>query len=794
MDNFRTEVFDYLEEAHNKLQSTTQSIPDTDEALSEHKTILNKLPTQLEQIKDALDRLAASGPEKMPETRILEHVYFGNSMFQREKKLDSEPAYGATFQWFVQGIVSEGDGDIESMDSGGSNQEESSPDLHAGALKVDVASRFENWLRSGSGVFHISGKAGSGKSTLMQLILSTRRTHELLAEWAGDKRLLFAHFYFWAGGDQMQNSLEGLQRSILFEILIHRPELVKQVFQEVYTIFSHRRGDSPVDSRFFTTASFQEAFNRLLNLPADPRYRLCLFIDGLDEYGADMTSGSLPETQREDLAESLADWASSDQVKILVSSRPYLEFSYAFPQDQSVHLHQLTHDDMTKFGCHLFEKSRVLQLPGVKERYQNLVEKVVRASEGVFLWTGLTIQGLIISLKKRDTFESLEKQLETTPRGLKDLYDTMLSTIEDHEKVAAIKMMLLISEERKYLGELSHPRGVNAMAISWLESLEQPDFPTNEPFEMYIEDEVEERKRFAEDRVNGYTRGLLEVVTYVPGSGDDSFQYLSPFQRHTVQFFHRTALEYVAESELAKKASSSPTKFNLEFYTRLSLTELHFGSFHGWGDMSSPFKRYLNILRRYLSTKEPSRSLVEAYRAALERQARLLKWWKVWINLGGFGPLIPYSRPDPSTSFDHWVANEVEETYAIQYLTERIRSLPELLRPQGDLSLLLSAACRQSIESFRFTRLERVKMILEFGADLHDITYLRLGGYNPFKKTNSIKSMKLSVWQAWSCYYVVFKLDTWQRQLEKVRCFPPCNSISNNPYRTRILTRYWKFS
>lgn len=808
MDNFRTEVVDYLEEAQNELQSTTQSIPDTDEALSEQTTLLNKLPIQLEQIKDALDRLAASGPEKMPETRILEHVYFGNSMFQREKKLDSEPAYGATFQWFVQGIVSEGDSDTESMDSGGSYLEEPSPPKHAGALKVDVASRFEDWLRSGSGVFHISGKAGSGKSTLMKLILSTRRTHELLAEWAGDKRLLFAHFYFWAGGDQMQNSLEGLQRSILFEILIHRPELVKQLFQEVYTIFSQRRFDSPVDSRFFTAASFQEAFNRLLNLPADPRYRLCLFIDGLDEYGADMTSGSLPETQREDLAESLADWASSDQVKILVSSRPYLEFSYAFPQDQRVHLHQLTHDDMIKFGCHLFEKSRVLQLPGVKERYQGLVEKVVRASGGVFLWTGLTIQGLITSLKKRDSFESLEKQLETAPRNLKNLYDTMLSTIEDHEKVAAIKMMLLVSEERKYLGDLSHPRGVNAMAISWLESLEQPEFPTNQPFEIYTEDEFEERKRFAEDRVNGYTRGLLEVVTYTPKSQDHFSYFSAPFQRHTVQFFHRTALEYVAESDLAKKASSSPTMFNLEFYTRLTLTELHFGSLRGWRGAPFPFRRYPNILRRYLSTKEPSRSLVEAYRAALERQARISVWWKVWLNLGGSGPLFPLSRPDPSTSFDHWVANEVEETYAIQYLTERIRSLPELLRPQGGLSLLLSAACRQAIENRRFTRLERVKMILKFGADLHDITYLRLGGYNPFEKTNSMKSVKLSVWQAWCFYYVIFKLDTWRKQetrrsiskldiwqtpkarrsifkldtlqTPEVRRSSPCNSISNN--------------
>ena len=341
---------------------------------------------------------------------------------------------------------------------------------------------------------------------------------------------------------------------------------------------------------FFTTANFQKAFERLVCLPTDPRYRLCLFIDGLDEYSTDVNSGSLPETERENLARCLVNWATNDHVKILASSRPYSEFSETFAEDQRVHLHLLTHDDMINFGRRLFETHRVFQFPGVKERYKSLVAKVVGASDGVFLWTGLAIQRMLASLARRDSFKSLEKQLETAPRDLNVLYEKMFLAIDDHERHEAMKLMLLVSEERKSLGDLSHPRGVNAMAITWLESLENPEFPANQPFSQYTEKEIQENRQLVHSRVSGYTQGLLEVVTHkLAHNPYQSSMYL----QHTVRFFHKSAMEYVAASRLAEEVrSSSPQLFNLEFYTRLSLAELHFGSRHDWDFLGQSFRRY----------------------------------------------------------------------------------------------------------------------------------------------------------------------------------------------------------
>src|SRR2546430_1940618 len=63
--------------------------------------------------------------------------------------------------------------------------------------RFQATSRFLKWLRSGNRLFHISGKAGSGKSTLMKLLLDHEKSKRELEHWAGNKQLVFAHFFFW---------------------------------------------------------------------------------------------------------------------------------------------------------------------------------------------------------------------------------------------------------------------------------------------------------------------------------------------------------------------------------------------------------------------------------------------------------------------------------------------------------------------------------------------------------------------------------------------------------------------
>jgi hypothetical protein len=91
-------------------------------------------------------------------------------------------------------------------------------------------SSFGEWLREGEGVYWISGKAGSGKSTLMRHIYNSPLTMELLATWAAEIPLCVSSFFFWRSGTPEQRSQTGLLRALLFDVLSQQPKLISQNF------------------------------------------------------------------------------------------------------------------------------------------------------------------------------------------------------------------------------------------------------------------------------------------------------------------------------------------------------------------------------------------------------------------------------------------------------------------------------------------------------------------------------------------------------------------------------------
>jgi hypothetical protein len=159
----------------------------------------------------------------------------------------------------------------------------------------------------------------------MKLIRHHSRTSEELASWARGKTLVLAQFFFWNSGEALQMSLEGLYRSILFEVLKACPELISEVFPEQWAVLDDRSASSTstskivFESSLFRPSKIKEAFSVFLGKKLDVKYRLCLFIDGLDEFQGD----SVDHWQ---LAESLLTWSSKENIKLCVSYRPYNEF------------------------------------------------------------------------------------------------------------------------------------------------------------------------------------------------------------------------------------------------------------------------------------------------------------------------------------------------------------------------------------------------------------------------------------------------------------------------------------
>lgn len=97
---------------------------------------------------------------------------------------------------------------------------------NADAVKRPLWDDFSVWLKSGQGLYWINGKAGSGKSTLMNYICEDDRRLKYLKEWSPDRQLLTPSYFFWAAGSRQQKSVGGLLRSLIYQMLTKCPELV----------------------------------------------------------------------------------------------------------------------------------------------------------------------------------------------------------------------------------------------------------------------------------------------------------------------------------------------------------------------------------------------------------------------------------------------------------------------------------------------------------------------------------------------------------------------------------------
>ncbi|KAK4109280.1 hypothetical protein N656DRAFT_783186 [Canariomyces notabilis] len=196
-----------------------------------------------------------------------------------------------------KGILSEEDRELE--------QATRQARLHAWTSLV-------SWLRDGEGIFHISGKAGSGKSTLIKFLLDHDQTRKELERCPNNDQLLLARFFFWRAGGKLQRSLEGLYRAILFEILTQIPHLVRDVFPDAYNAFSDSGSGVVIDEPYFRPRHLEKGMERLISKSPYPGYRICLVIDGLDEYGEDGNDS----LQHELLVEQLLAWVARGGIKI----------------------------------------------------------------------------------------------------------------------------------------------------------------------------------------------------------------------------------------------------------------------------------------------------------------------------------------------------------------------------------------------------------------------------------------------------------------------------------------------
>ena len=468
------------------------------------------MTSQMEQLYSELKRLIAIGrplEEKSRKCiRILESLQYERMTARCERIVE---AHAKTFEWIY---------------------EESTLSQHG-----ELQHHFLRWLETGDGLFWVSGKAGSGKSTLMKFITEHPKTRQALSQWASDQHLITASFYFWHAGTGFQKSQEGLLQSLLYEIFSQCPELIPDVLPERWKLC---KPSNPTNGHW-SRAELIKTFAKLSNQPIMLKHA-CFFIDGLDEYDGDYT----------ELIRLLRSFSRPNNMKICASSRPLNVFKRAFGTGSHtmLRLEDLTRHDITLYVRETLERNNLFNQLRRRENAHcvDLVNEVVSRAQGVFLWVFLVVRSLLTGLTNADRITDLRRRLRLLPSDLESYFAHMLASIDTfYEQQTAQTLQIAL--------HALEPQTI--MTYVMLDELyEDPRFALDLSIREWQSNEIRSRTESMELRINARGMGLLEVVRSKDSDGLGGDE---------VDFLHRTVRDFfrleAPEDWIARRL---PPRFN----------------------------------------------------------------------------------------------------------------------------------------------------------------------------------------------------------------------------------------
>jgi hypothetical protein len=455
------------------------------------------------------------------ERQVLSSLHY-NEMEDREGRIAE--AYESTFEWVFR------------------NDESEKQQWYS----------LSRWLEGEDQIYWITGKPGSGKSTLMKYIcqpilqeldssfseyelnpISKRpepRCQPYLKKWAGGKKLLVASFYFWNSGMQLQMTRTGLLRSLLYQILCGYPELIPIVAPsrwESLSLLDFIPGvwkESELESSFDSTVKAVKS-----------DCRLCLFIDGLDEF--DGAHDSLVT-----LVKNLAH--QNTNVKFCVASRPWVGFQDAFETKPHLRMETLTYNDMRHYissNLYLdpgFSKLQTLQ----PEFASQLIESIISKASGVFLWVNLVVASLLAGMSYGDRIPDLQKRLDQLPPDLEELYDKLLRSLDPFYLEHATQLLIIMEASKDQLPLI-------LFSFADEESVESVVAMPASPMSTAV---IALRLDGITRRLNSRWKGLLEIDRALGVAGN-----LSEHAHQTVQYLHRTVKDFIRSKKVREYLQSS---------------------------------------------------------------------------------------------------------------------------------------------------------------------------------------------------------------------------------------------
>jgi hypothetical protein len=412
---------------------------------------------------------------------------------------------------------------------------------HTGTFEWAFSNQLSDWLRSDDTLFWVTGKPGSGKSTLMKRLVGDPRTSQLLCEWSGAEEPVVASYFYWIKGTELQRSDMGLLRCILYDYLRQCPTVMAHVFPDFW---ANNMAKIPHQELIdWKRDDLIQAFCRLTALDTKSAH-LCLFIDGLDEYQGD----------HQDLIE-IIQYLSRLKIKICVASRPWNVFEETFGRLPQLRMQDLNEPDIRLyvrdklFHRHDFQRARV-----AANDMDMVMSRITEKSQGVFLWVYLVVRSLIDGLRNSDPMSLLMKRLSSFPSDLNEFFRDIFVSLDPIYRNKTAKMFLVTLETMgQSYTQTFEPTHLTTLTHWYLDELEeQPDLPLPSHMTDVDEDTIIQYSATASLRINGRCKGLLEMTDGCYHKlGVQQGQSNSPYW-FEVNFLHRTVADFLETPDIQR--------------------------------------------------------------------------------------------------------------------------------------------------------------------------------------------------------------------------------------------------
>ena len=376
---------------------------------------------------------------------------------------------------------------------------------------------FRDWLKDSKPVFWIQGKAGSGKSTLMDYLSTSDQVSRFLGTSGAEWRTI-RFFFDFRSGTNIANTFEGLLRSLLLQMIEKVPGLETGLAQ------SGTKSHVPEHILRWDHRSLQDAFYRAL---AEFPTALCLFIDGLDEYG-----GRMFELVRFffSISERCGPRA---RYKVCLASRPEEILAMGLEGCPGFRMQDHNRQGIEEYVLNMLD-SRIL--PDEQDR-DTFSELVAGKAEGVFLWARFAVSEVISSLSRGENLDELNRRLDEVPLEMNEIYSKIFGRMSLGDQHDARLMFQLVC--------FAEGSSEDSNGLTILQLKEAVDVANNRTVDPAHESRPSELQKFRR-ALRAKSGGLLEEVSREDSESEEELKTgRGDCGGSLVRLTHRTVKSYL---------------------------------------------------------------------------------------------------------------------------------------------------------------------------------------------------------------------------------------------------------